>query len=47
VPKFFGSAGALPSRKKTALNLLLSMMVKGKTKVVTEDGDFLRNHFGA
>jgi hypothetical protein len=32
VPKFFGSARALPSRK-TALNLLLSTMVKGKNKM--------------
>jgi hypothetical protein len=46
VPKFFGSAGALPSRK-TTFNLLPSTMVKGKIKVVTGDGDFLRDYFGA
>jgi hypothetical protein len=33
--------------EKTALNLLPSTMVKVKIKVVTDDGDFLRDHFGA
>jgi hypothetical protein len=44
--EFFGSARALPSRK-TTLNLLPSTMVKGKIKMVTDDGDFLRDYFGA